>query len=100
MVDMLVKMDQIMNAIKSTVPESMWGQIVRKLDADGESQSGGRSRHTFEPDVGCYDAGDFDVAGPRELVHGERESFIGGDGWQRSRPEVARCDDRRSSITR
>jgi hypothetical protein len=32
MVDMLVKMDQIINAIKSTVPEEMWGEIVRKID--------------------------------------------------------------------
>jgi hypothetical protein len=24
------------------------------------------------------------LAGPRELVHGERESFIGGYRWQRS----------------
>jgi hypothetical protein len=26
------------------------------------------------------------VTGPRELVHGERESFIGGYRWQRSGP--------------
>jgi hypothetical protein len=24
------------------------------------------------------------VTGPREVVHGERESFLGGYGWQRS----------------
>ena len=26
------------------------------------------------------------LTGPRKLVHGERESFIGGHGWQRSGP--------------
>ena len=29
-----------------------------------------------------------DVTGSRELVHGERESFIGGYGWQGSGPSV------------
>ena len=28
------------------------------------------------------------LTGPRELVHGEPESFIGGYRWQRSVPEV------------
>jgi hypothetical protein len=28
------------------------------------------------------------LTGPRELVHGERESFIGGYRWQRSGPGV------------
>jgi hypothetical protein len=28
------------------------------------------------------------VTGPRKLVHGERESFIGGYGWQRTGPSV------------
>jgi acyl-CoA synthetase (AMP-forming)/AMP-acid ligase II len=30
----------------------------------------------------------FPLTGPRKLVHGERESFIGGYGWQRSGPSV------------
>jgi hypothetical protein len=58
MVDMLVKMDRIINAIQSTVPEEMWDEIVRKLDG-GETQAG-RGRSTFEPDDNCYDADDFD----------------------------------------
>ncbi|OBG60831.1 hypothetical protein [Mycobacterium sp. E735] len=32
MVEMWVKMDRIISAIKSTVPVEMWGEIVRKLD--------------------------------------------------------------------
>ena len=32
MVDILVKMDKIINAIYSVVPEEMWGEIVAKLD--------------------------------------------------------------------
>ncbi len=32
MVDMWVKMDKIINAIQSTVPEEMWPEILRKLD--------------------------------------------------------------------
>lgn len=32
MVDILVKMDKIINAIKSTVPEEMWEEIAAKLD--------------------------------------------------------------------
>ena len=46
MIDMWVKMDKIINAIKSTVPEEMWGEIVRKLDGDDEIKAGG-SRKTF-----------------------------------------------------
>jgi hypothetical protein len=37
MADILVKMDRIISAIQSTVPEEMWGEIVRKLDSDDES---------------------------------------------------------------
>jgi hypothetical protein len=59
MVDMLVKMDRIINAIQSTVPEEMWPEILRKVDGD-ETQAGGRGRITFERDSNCYDADDFD----------------------------------------
>ncbi len=37
MVDMWVKMDRIINAIKSTVPESMWPEIVRKMKGQDEA---------------------------------------------------------------
>ncbi len=50
MVDMWVKMNRIINAIHSTVPEELWPEILCKLDGD-ETQSGGRGRNTFEPDT-------------------------------------------------
>jgi hypothetical protein len=37
MADMLVQMNRIINAVKSTVPESMWPEIVRKLKSEGEA---------------------------------------------------------------
>jgi hypothetical protein len=58
--EMWVKLDRVINAVKSAVPEEMWGDIVRKLDGDDESQSGGRGRNIFEPDDDCYDADGFD----------------------------------------
>jgi hypothetical protein len=44
MVDIWVKMDRIIRAIHSTVPEPMWGEILRKLDGD-ESSPGKRPQH-------------------------------------------------------
>jgi hypothetical protein len=55
MMDVWVKIDRIINAIKSTVPEEMWEEIAAKLDGDDKTQSGGRARKTFEPDDNCYD---------------------------------------------
>ncbi len=37
MVDMLVKVNRIINAIKSTVPESLWPEIVRKMKGEDEA---------------------------------------------------------------
>jgi hypothetical protein len=34
MADIIVQVNRIIFAVKSTVPESMWPEIVRKLDAD------------------------------------------------------------------
>ena len=59
MVDIMVQMDRIIDAIHSTVPEELWPEILRKLDGD-ETQAGGRGSNTFEPDDNCYDADDFD----------------------------------------
>jgi hypothetical protein len=55
MVDVWVKIDRIINAIKSTVPEEMWEEIAAKLDGGGKTQSGWRGGKTFEPDDNCYD---------------------------------------------
>ncbi len=62
MVDMWVKMNRIINAIHSTVPEELWPEILCKLDGD-ETQAGGSGRNTFEPEDDCYHAGDFDEVG-------------------------------------
>jgi hypothetical protein len=56
---MWVQMNRILDAIHSTVPESMWPEILRKVDGD-ETQAGGGARNTFEPNDNCYDADDFD----------------------------------------
>ncbi|MGA9358216.1 MAG: hypothetical protein WBW75_09480 [Mycobacterium sp.] len=37
MADMLVQINRIINAVKSTVPESMWPEIVRKLKGEDEA---------------------------------------------------------------
>jgi hypothetical protein len=60
MVDVWVKLDRIINAIKSTVPEEMWEEIAAKLDGDDKTQSGVRGRKTFEPDDNCYDDDELD----------------------------------------
>jgi len=60
MVDMRLKMDRIIRAIHSSVPEELWPEILRKLDGDDETQSGGRGRNAFVSEDDCYDADDFD----------------------------------------
>ena len=58
MVDMLVKVDRIISAIHSTVPEEMWPEILRKIDGDDENKAGGSGRGTFELDDKRYRADD------------------------------------------
>lgn len=51
MAEMLVEMNQIINAVKSTVPESMWPEIVRKLRGeDGASQPSADDGDIFDPE--------------------------------------------------
>ena len=38
-------MDQICDAVKSTVPQEMWGEIIEKLDEAGAAPGGARRRH-------------------------------------------------------
>ena len=38
-VDMMVQLHQIINAVKTTVPEALWPEIQRKLQGDGEDAS-------------------------------------------------------------
>jgi hypothetical protein len=49
MLEMRVQMGRVINAVKSTVPESMWSEIVRKLDGEDE---------TYQPYEGNQDAFD------------------------------------------
>jgi hypothetical protein len=37
MADMLVQMDRIIRAVKSTVPEAMWPEITRKINGDASA---------------------------------------------------------------
>jgi lambda repressor-like predicted transcriptional regulator len=53
MVDMWVKMDRIINAIKSTVPESMWPEIVRKMKGKDEAPE-----PLEDDEVDVFDPGD------------------------------------------
>lgn len=39
--DMMVKVNQVIEAVRSTVPKSMWGEIVRKLDQEEDPESFG-----------------------------------------------------------
>ncbi len=52
MVDMWVKMDRIINAIKSTVPEEMWPEIVRKMKGEDEASE------LLEDDAEVFDPAD------------------------------------------
>jgi hypothetical protein len=58
--DMRLKMYRIIEAIHSTVPEELWPEILRKVDGDDQTRSGGSGRNTFAPGDDCYDADHFD----------------------------------------
>ncbi len=60
MLDMRLKMNRIIEAIHSTVPEELWPEILRKVDGDDETQSGGSGRSTFAPEDDCFGADEFD----------------------------------------
>ena len=36
MAHVMVQLDRIIKAVKSTMPQQMWGEIVRKLDQTGQ----------------------------------------------------------------
>ncbi|MGB8388383.1 hypothetical protein [Mycobacterium sp.] len=52
MADMLVQMNRIINAVKSTVPESMWPEIIRKLKGEDEASE------PLEDDADVFDPAD------------------------------------------
>lgn len=51
-VDMLVQINRIINAVKSTVPESMWPEIARKIKGEDEASE------LLEDDADIFDPGD------------------------------------------
>ena len=55
-------MDQICDAVKSTVPQEMWGEIVEKLEE--------LEQHTAALDVGTdsFDDADDDAYDPTEFI--------------------------------
>jgi hypothetical protein len=66
MADMLVKIDRVIKAVKSTVPESMWPEIVRKIEEDGETPE------PKDDETGFFDSDD-------DPFDGESESDAVGD---------------------
>ena len=65
---MRVQMDQICDAVKSTVPQEMWGEIVDKLDELAE-------QHSEALDVGTdsFDDDDDDPYEPTEFIDDDDE---------------------------
>jgi len=67
MVDIMVQLNRIIDAVKSTVPQAMWGEIADKLD-----------RPELEPSVPFdEDADDFegedDIFDPEDFVEEDDE---------------------------
>ena len=64
---MKVQMDQICDAVKSTVPQEMWGAIVEKLE--------GLEQHTAALDVGedAFDDSYDDAYDPTEFIDDDDE---------------------------
>jgi hypothetical protein len=65
---MKVQLDQICDAVKSTVPQEMWGEIIEKLEELEE-------QHPEALDVGtdCFDDADDDAYDPTEFVDEDDE---------------------------
>ena len=65
---MRVQMDRICDAVKSTVPQEMWGEIVEKLDELEE-------QHSEALDVGTdsFDDDDDDPYDPTEFIDDDDE---------------------------
>jgi hypothetical protein len=59
---MMVKVDRIIRAVKSTVPEEMWGEIARKLDGavDAVESLEEEEADIFDPADDAFDDDDLD----------------------------------------
>ena len=53
--DMLVRMSRIINAVKDTVPESMWPEIARKIQGGDEASEPLEDEAVFDPDDDPFD---------------------------------------------
>jgi hypothetical protein len=61
MLEMRVQMGRVINAVKSTVPESMWPEILRKLEIeDAASGSLADEVDVFDPADDAFEDDDFD----------------------------------------
>ena len=65
---MRVQMDQICDAVKSTVPQEMWGEIVEKLDELEEQHSG-----ALDVGTDSFDDDDDDPYDPTEFIDDDDE---------------------------
>jgi hypothetical protein len=58
--EIYVKMNRIIEAVRSTVPESLWPEILRKLEAETEPLTGNQDE-VLEADDAEYDPAEFAV---------------------------------------
>ena len=67
---MIVKVDRIIDAVRSTVPQSMWGEIIEKLE-ELEQQ------HPEALDVGtdAFEDADEDPFDPTEFIDEDDDDF-------------------------
>ena len=66
---MKVQLGQIIEAVKSTVPQEMWGEIIEKLDEAEQHQE------ALSVEADAFDDADDDPFDPTELIDDEDEEF-------------------------
>ncbi len=66
---MKVQMDQICDAVKSTVPQEMWGEIIEKLEEAEQRQE------ALRVDTDSYDYADDDPYDPTEFIDDDDDEF-------------------------
>jgi hypothetical protein len=59
--EMWVKLDRLINAVKSAVPEEMWGDIAEKLEqSEQHSKTLNSNAGAFDQGIDPYELADFD----------------------------------------
>ena len=66
---MKVQMDQICDAVKSTVPQEMWGEIIEKLDEAEQHQE------ALDVGTGSFDEADDEPFDPTEFIDEDDDEF-------------------------